>query len=238
MDSQIQSAKLKLIEVNKGVYRLRQAKRSGHYDESQVAKLNEGLGEANRILDTLNRSADRSLVSKLKKDLEQLKVSLEETVACEGPAVSSEQVTTELVLVDAYNEEEEKAKVFSEYRQDLTSINEIIKDLSLEVQASQQGIDQVEAHVSRADSQVSRATGELHQAAKLQSSRLRWIIGSSLSVVGGTIGILGGPLGVGLGKDYAGAALGGYVGSSVGKTLEAHERDRLEGLAPEGKPQD
>jgi hypothetical protein len=238
MDSHIQTAKLKLVEVNKGVYRLRQAKRTGHYDESQLAKLNEDLREAARILETVSRSSDRSLVTKLKKDLEQLKVSLEETAACEGPAVHSEQVTTELVLVEAYNEEEEKAKVFSEYRQDLTAINQIMKEVSLVVEASQQGIDQIEAHVDLADRQVSKATGELHQAAKLETSRLRWIIGSSLSVVGGTIGILGGPLGVGLGKNYAGAALGGYVGSSLGKTLEAHERVRLEGLAPEGKPQD
>lgn len=230
----------RLIELNKGIVRVRNAKKAGRYDESQqsLAQLKRDFEESEALLGSLAKKPNSSLVYKLKKDYVRLRTCLEETeeIPCAEP-VHVEDVVDELLVAEAYNEEEEKAKAFSSYKRDLTSVNEMMKEFALSVEAAQPALDKVEANVETSDRQVKKATTELYEASKLQSSRLSWMIGGGLGIVGGTIGIIGGPVGIGLGNSQTGLALGGFVGKSLGSTIETHEKNKLETLKPEAKPQ-
>mmetsp|Transcript_3155 Transcript_3155/g.6528 ORF Transcript_3155/g.6528 Transcript_3155/m.6528 type:complete len:254 (-) Transcript_3155:41-802(-) len=234
MDKGLDQVIGKLTRLRKDIIKVRQTNRAGQTQESHMTlqSLKKEIAETEILLS--NCPKGNSQMYKLRKDFEKLKTCLEQTEETLVAEKESEvQVTEELLAAEAYNDEEEKLKVYSEYKRDLTSINEMMKDLSLTVEAAQPMLDVAESHVDLAENQTAKATVELKGAAKLQSSRLGWMIGGSLSVVGGTIGILGGPVGIGLG-----AALGGYIGKSLGNKIETYEKQRLEELVPEDRPQE
>ena len=165
------------------------------------------------------------------KDCQPLFLSLDHyspqdlSVPVEDPPSPSRQVSMDLLPVQPYLLEEEKAQRVDRIAADLAALREIASDTAELIGTQGTLLTKVEEHVDDTKADTSKAGEELKSAAIEQNKKWKWYFGSGMGTVGGILGLIIGPLGVPIG-----AAIGGMAGAAVGKAIEKHENSAVNSI--------